>query len=100
MIFGGEMVKKPKSILLLIALFPVMGMTTQPVQTSDEMAEQSQIEKKHKLSICSLFKNEAVHLKEWIEYHQMVGVDHFYLYDNGSKDRPRDVLTPYIRKGL
>ena len=26
-----------------------------------------------------------MYLKEWLEYHQMVGVDHFYLYDNGRE---------------
>lgn len=30
----------------------------------------------------------------------MVGVDHFYLYNNGSRDRTKDVLAPYIKEGL
>lgn len=94
------MFKKPKLILLLIALLPALAMTTQPVQANDTVAEQSNVEMKHKLSVCALFKNEAMYLKEWLEYHQMVGVEHFYLYDNGSRDRPREVLAPYIRKGL
>lgn len=93
------MFKKSKLMLLLIAVLPAMAMTTQPVQVSDA-AEQSNVEKKHKLSVCALFNNEAAYLKEWLEYHQMVGVDHFYLYDNGSTDRPRQVLMPYIIKGL
>src|SRR3984885_6037200 len=56
--------------------------------------------KKHQLSICAIFKNEKKYLKEWIEYHRVVGVDHFYLYDNNSKDRPIDVLRPYIKNGV
>ncbi len=99
MFFGGQMFKKSKLILFLTALLPVLAITVETIPV-DEAKEQSLIEKKHRLSVCSLFKNEAMHLREWIEYHQMVGVDHFYLYDNGSKDRPRDVLTPYIKKGL
>ena len=94
------MFKKPKLILLLIALLPALAMTTQPVQANDEIAEQSNLEMKHKLSVCALFKNEAKYLKEWLEYHQMVGVEHFYLYDNGSRDHSREILAPYIRKGL
>jgi hypothetical protein len=94
------MFKKPKLILMLIALLPALAMTAQPVQANDAVAEQSNVEKKHKLSVCALFRNEAMYLKEWLEYHQMVGVEHFYLYDNGSRDRPREVLAPYIRKGL
>lgn len=50
------------------------------------------------LAICAIFKNEAPYLKEWIEYHRIIGVEHFYLYDNGSQDGGRDVLEPYIQK--
>jgi hypothetical protein len=57
-------------------------------------------EKKYNLSICCLFKNEAKYLKEWIEYHKMVGVDHFYLYNNGSTDGFHRVLNPYIKQGV
>ncbi|MBS0652346.1 MAG: glycosyltransferase family 92 protein [Verrucomicrobia bacterium] len=56
--------------------------------------------KKYCFSICSLISNEEKYLKEWIEYHRMVGVDHFYLYNNGSRDRTKDVLGPYIKEGL
>ena len=38
--------------------------------------------KKYKISICGIFKNESCFLKEWIEYHEILGVEHFYLYNN------------------
>jgi hypothetical protein len=57
-------------------------------------------EKDHNLSICATFRNEAPFLKEWIEYHLLVGVDHFYLYDVGSVDDYMRVLNPYIRGGI
>ena len=53
---------------------------------------------KYELAVCALFKNEADHLKEWIEYHKIVGVEHFYLYDNGSTDEYMKVLKPYIKE--
>lgn len=56
--------------------------------------------KKHFFSICSVFKNEERFLKEWIEYHQLVGVDHFYLYRVPCKDKSLDLLTPYIKNGI
>ena len=34
-------------------------------------------QKKYKLSVCALIKNEERYLREWIEYHRMVG-DAFY----------------------
>lgn len=56
--------------------------------------------KKYQLSVCAIFKNEAKYLKEWIEYHRLVGVDHFYLYNNNSSDHYKRVLLPYIKKGV
>ena len=56
--------------------------------------------KKYKVAICGIFKNEASFLKEWIEYHEMIGVEHFYLYNNNSEDDYKEVLLPYINRGL
>lgn len=58
------------------------------------------LEAKHQLSICSLFRNESKNLREWIEYHRLIGVDHFYLYENGSTDRYMKVLKPYINQKI
>lgn len=53
------------------------------------------------LAICAIFKNEAKWLKEWVEYHHKVlGVDHFYLYNNESSDEYQKVLEPFIRQGI
>lgn len=54
----------------------------------------------YQLSIVTIFKDNAPFLKEWIEYHRLVGVEHFYLYDNSSSDNPREVLEPYIRENI
>lgn len=55
---------------------------------------------KYELSICAMFQNEAPFLKEWIEFHRIVGVKHFWLYNNNSTDYYLDVLRPYIKKGI
>ena len=55
---------------------------------------------KYKLSFCLIFKNEGPFLKEWLDYHIVVGVDHFYLYNNNSDDNFREVLEPYIKDGI
>lgn len=57
-------------------------------------------DKKYKISICGIFKNEALFLKEWIEFHEMIGVEHFYLYNNNSDDDYFSVLQPYIDREL
>ncbi len=50
----------------------------------------------YELGIVTLFRNEANYLREWIEYHRMLGVDHFILYNDRSDDNWRSVLKPYI----
>jgi hypothetical protein len=48
------------------------------------------------LSACMVYRNSASYLREWIEFHRLVGFERFYLYDNGSSDDHRDVLAPYL----
>lgn len=52
------------------------------------------------LALCSMVHNEADYLREWIEFHRLVGVSHFYLYNNNSKDHFWTVLKPYVDKGI
>lgn len=56
--------------------------------------------KEYTLSICSMFKDEAPYLKEWIEFHRLVGVEHFWLYNNNSSDEYKEVLAPYVKAGV
>lgn len=55
---------------------------------------------KYYLSIATMFQNEAKFLKEWIEFYRLMGVEHFYLYDHLSTDNCKEVLQPYIDRGL
>jgi len=55
---------------------------------------------RYELAVCAVFQNEARFLKEWIEFHMLVGVEHFYLYDDSSIDNCEEVLRPYIERGL
>ena len=52
------------------------------------------------LAVVAIFKNEGHYLKEWLDYHLLAGVEHFYLYNNGSSDDYKEVLAPYIEKNL
>jgi len=56
--------------------------------------------KRYKVSLCLIFKDEAPFLEEWIDYHILIGVDHFYLYNNNSTDSYREVIQPYIEDGI
>lgn len=52
------------------------------------------------LAIACIAKNEGPYLKEWIEYHKLVGVERFYFYDNESDDNTKDILESYIKDGI
>lgn len=53
----------------------------------------------YELAIGAIFRDEAPFLREWIEFHKIVGVQHFYLYNNVSQDNYLSVLQPYIDSG-
>jgi hypothetical protein len=55
---------------------------------------------KYYLSAALLFRSEANYLAEWVHYHEMLGVEHFYLYNNLSDDHCKEVLKPFIDRGV
>lgn len=52
------------------------------------------------LAIVAILKNEGRYIKEWLDYHLLAGVDHFYLYDNDSTDDYDAIIAPYVKAGL
>ncbi len=48
----------------------------------------------------AILKDEAPNMAEWLCHHMAIGVDHFFLYDNGSTDDLHDVLKPYADHGI
>lgn len=87
-----------KKIILFIGL--LSSFTTSLSSTEIAFQELQQTNKKnaykYDLSVCAIFRDEAPYLKEWIEFHKLVGVQHFILYNHLSEDNPREILQPYI----
>lgn len=52
------------------------------------------------LTVAAIAKNEAPYLDEWIAYHRIVGVEHFYIYENGSTDETATVLDRWREAGV
>lgn len=67
--------------------------------TSDLNAAKKDPNYKYQLAAVVAFQNEAPWLKEWIEYHKLIGFEHFYLCNNLSTDNYMEVLAPYVRSG-
>jgi len=47
-----------------------------------------------------IVRDEAPYLEEWLAYHLGLGVQHFLVYDNGSRDEIQDVIEPWLNHGL
>ena len=54
----------------------------------------------YNISACCISQNEGRFLEEWIDYHRLIGVEHFYIYDNLSDENYQVILEPYIKEGI
>jgi hypothetical protein len=52
------------------------------------------------LGVVVILRDEAPYLDEWLAYHHALGVDHFFIYDNGSTDELHEVIEPWVNHGL
>lgn len=52
------------------------------------------------LSIAAIFQDEEPYLIEWIEFHRMIGVEHFWLYNDSKNDQAQEILRPFIEAGV
>jgi hypothetical protein len=53
-----------------------------------------------RLGVVVIVRNEAPYLEEWLAYHIALGVDHVFLYDNGSDDDLHAVVERHVNHGL
>ena len=52
---------------------------------------------KYELALVAILKDEAPYQKEWLEYHLLAGVDHFYIYCNDDDvSILKEIWHPYI----
>lgn len=65
-----------------------------------KIREMEDVRPLHYLAVCAIAKDEGAYFKEWVDWHLSIGVDRFYIYDNGSTDSTKEVLKPYIEKGI
>jgi hypothetical protein len=52
------------------------------------------------LALCLFVKDENEYLAEWLDYHLLLGVEHFFVYDNNSRRPIRTTVAKYVRRGL
>ena len=52
------------------------------------------------VALCCRIRDEARYLEEWLQYYLAAGVSHIFFYEKLSQDNYREVLQPYIERGL
>lgn len=52
-----------------------------------------------KIAIVAIYRNESADIEEWIDYHRMIGVEKFFLYDNDTTDDTNLKLRRYVQSG-
>lgn len=52
------------------------------------------------LAVSTTYREDPWNLMEWIEYHILVGINHFYIYNNDPNPKTAGkILSPYIESG-
>lgn len=54
----------------------------------------------HEIAIVAIAKNEGLYLREWVEFHLLIGITKIFFYDNDSSDNTHQLIQPYIDNGL
>lgn len=82
------------------ALLTILKSITRHCQKLNLSIECACPQKKFNIAATIIVKNEKKYMREWIEYHRLIGIEHFFIYDNESNDGLRDFLDPYINQGI
>lgn len=51
---------------------------------------------RHGIAIAAIMRDEEDYVEEWAAFHRYVGVRHFYIYDNGSRDKTNERLRAVL----
>ncbi|CAM8880617.1 unnamed protein product [Rhodiola kirilowii] len=56
--------------------------------------------KEHEMCICTMVRNQAPFLKEWVMYHARIGVGKWFIYDNNSDDDIESIVESLEEEGF
>ena len=51
-------------------------------------------------SICAIIKDEDKDVREWLNYHFMIGFEHCLIFDNNSRRPLKETLSDFVSNGL
>ncbi|KAG2581278.1 hypothetical protein PVAP13_6KG033132 [Panicum virgatum] len=102
-VFGRDL-SKPKHVLtspVISAAQEIFRTKGQRDSTLPSIAEPEPLprykrhrrQKAHSMCVCTMLRNQARFLREWIIYHSHIGVERWFIYDNNSDDDIEQVLN-------
>ena len=53
-----------------------------------------------RVTICVIVRNRVKLTIEWIQWHRILGVQYFYIYDDGSDEGLKEALRPFVEEGV
>ncbi|GKA55417.1 glycosyltransferase family 92 protein [Tanacetum coccineum] len=54
---------------------------------------------RHQVCVCTMVRNQARFLDEWVTYHGRIGVEHWFIYDNNSDDDIEETIESLVGRG-
>lgn len=85
-------------LLVILLCIACSGLVAQ--EKDCEAFKLKRVQAPYEAAICTMVQDEGMYLLEWIEYHRMVGVEHFFLYNDRGTDDSETILKPYIDAGV
>ncbi|KAI3793898.1 hypothetical protein L1987_36521 [Smallanthus sonchifolius] len=54
----------------------------------------------HLVCVCTMLRNQARFLPEWVMYHARIGVERWFIYDNNSEDNIEEIIELLTDQGF
>ena len=86
--------------IIVISTTEISGKDERRTQYTSKWLTESAVRSKTDVRgmICTLLKDEAVYIQEWITFHLLMGVDVFIIYDDNSTDNLLEKLRLFQNK--
>ncbi|XP_042498924.1 glycosyltransferase family 92 protein RCOM_0530710-like isoform X2 [Macadamia integrifolia] len=76
----------------------ILNSVAQPLPLPESDADYDR--NKHEMCVCTMIRNQARFLREWVMYHARIGVKRWFIYDNNSDDDIERVVDSLDESGF
>jgi hypothetical protein len=96
--YSFELIKDPHRHTLIYKLISdyKSNITLSINNTNYDIQLKKYIDLKDKIIMSTIVKDEDAYIKQWINYHTLLGIDVFIIYDNSENNTLADILKKYI----